>query len=334
MKIAVIGAGAIGGLVAGYLKFKEADVSLISRPQAKDIIKERGLTISGARGNINVKIDVSDSLNYYPDLAILAVKTQDIIRAIRDNSEFLKDSIILTIQNGVQAEHIVARYLPKENIISSIIMFGSTSLNPGEITHNFDGDWVIGKVLSKNDPKVLKVRQALENIFPVQIVENIQGMKYLKVFVNASNCLSGILGLSMQEAFRDLDISRIAIGIWKEGLNIITKAGVKLESLPDFNLERLTKLTSMPTDEAAKIFSGIMVNLSRVPLYGSILQSIKRGRPSEIDYINGEFISLAKINGAPVLLNEKLVEMVHKVEKGGKFFTKAELINSTKVLFN
>ncbi|MFH1397770.1 MAG: 2-dehydropantoate 2-reductase [Candidatus Omnitrophota bacterium] len=334
MKIAVIGAGAIGGLVAGYLKFKEADVSLISRPQAKGIIKERGLKISGARGNISVKIDVSDSLNYYPDLAILAVKTQDIIRAVRDNSEFLKDSVILTIQNGVQAEHIVARYLPKENIISSIVMFGSTSLNPGEITHNFDGDWIVGKVFSKNDPKVFKVRQALENIFPVQVAENIQGMKYLKVFVNASNCLSGILGLSLQEVFRDLNISRIAIGIWKEGLNIITKAGVKLESLPDFSLDRLTKLTSMPTDEAAKIFSGIMINLSREPLYGSILQSIKRGRPSEIDYINGEFVSLAKISVAPASLNKKLVEMVHRVEKSSKFFTKAELINSTKELFN
>lgn len=333
MKIAVIGSGAIGGLVAGYLKFKEADVSLVSRIQARDIIKEHGLKISGSRGNIGVKINVSDRLDYHPDLVILAVKTQDISKAIRDNLEFLKDATILTTQNGVQAEHIVARYIHKENIVSSIIMFGSTSLNPGKITHNFEGEWIIGRIFSKNDNKVSEIHRSLENIFSVRIVENIQGMKYLKVFVNASNCFSAILGLSMQEAFKDLDISGIAVAAWREGLNITTNAGVKLESLPDFSLDRLVKLTSLPVSEGSKIFSGIMVNLSREPLYGSILQSIKRGRPSEIDYINGEFVGLAKKNGIPAPLNERLVKMVHQVEKGSKFFTKEELINSTKELF-
>ncbi|MBU2222225.1 MAG: 2-dehydropantoate 2-reductase, partial [Candidatus Omnitrophica bacterium] len=325
MKIAVIGAGAIGGLVAGYLKFKEADVSLVSRAQARDIIKQKGIKISGARGNISVKIDVSDRLDYRPDLAILAVKTQDVIKAIRDNSEFLKDAAILTVQNGVQADHIVARYIHKENIISSIIMFGSTSLSPGEINHNFEGDWIIGNLFSKNNKKVLEIRKVLESVFPIHVAENIQGMKYLKIFVNSSNCFPAILGISMQEAFRNLNISRISISAWKEGLNVINSAGVKLESLPDFSLDRLARLTALPTDEGAKIFSGIMVNLSREPLYGSILQSIKRGRPSEIDYINGEFIRLARRNGTPVNLNVKLVEMVHQVEKSGKFFTKAEL---------
>ena len=73
-----------------------------------------------------------------------------------------------------------------------------------------------------------------------------------------------------------------------------------------------------------------MQGLSKEPLYGSILQSIKRGKSSEIDYINGEFIYLAKINKASAPLNEKLVEMVHVVERTKKFFTKRELIESLK----
>jgi 2-dehydropantoate 2-reductase len=138
----------------------------------------------------------------------------------------------------------------------------------------------------------------------------------------------------MQEAFSDLDISSISIAIWKEGLDIVNKSGINLVSLPDFPLERITKLTSLPNIEGAKIFSGIMSNLSKEPLYGSILQSIKRGKPSEIDYINGEFVRLARENKLGAPLNEKLVQMVHQVEEKNKFFSKEELLNSTKGLFN
>jgi 2-dehydropantoate 2-reductase len=77
-----------------------------------------------------------------------------------------------------------------------------------------------------------------------------------------------------------------------------------------------------------------MSNLSKEPLYGSILQSIKRGKPSEIDYINGEFVRLARENKLGAPLNEKLVQMVHQVEEKNKFFSKEELLNSTKGLFN
>jgi 2-dehydropantoate 2-reductase len=156
-------------------------------------------------------------------------------------------------------------------------------------------------------------------------------MKYLKIFVNANNCIPAILGTSMQEAFSNIEVSRISMGIWREGLEIIKKAGINLVSLPDFPLERLIKLTSLPIYEAAKIYSGIMMNLSKEPIYGSILQSIKRGKPSEIDYINGEFVNIARQNNLEAPLNARLVEMVHQVEETGKFFSKEELISEVKI---
>ncbi len=334
MKIAVIGAGAIGALVVGYLKSKGEDVVLVGRPDAVKAIKKNGLAISGCRRDLNVKIDAVEKLNFYPDLTILATKSQDLETAIKENLKFLQDSVILTTQNGLRADLLVVKLLPKENIISSIVMFGSTYLEPGKIVHNFEGSWILGRIFQKNDERIVEISEVLNQIFPTIIAEDIKGMKYLKVFVNANNCIPAILGLSMQEAFRDLEISRIAIAIWKEGLNIVNKAGINLVSLPDFPLERLTKLTALSTDEAAKIYSGIMVNLSKVPLYGSILQSIKRGKLSEIDYINGEFVALAKNNNLSAPLNAKLVEMVHSVEKNNKFFSKEELVNNTKRLFN
>jgi len=334
MKIAVIGSGAIGNLVAGYLRLKQEDASIIGRADSVKEIREKGLQISGVRGNFNIKISAAERLEKRPDLTILATKIQDIDAALKENLRFLQDTIVLTTQNGVQADGFVEEYLPRENIISSIVMFGATYLEPAKVVHNFEGSWIIGKIFEKNDEKVTKTSEILNKIFPTIVTEDIKGMKYLKIFVNANNCIPAILGQSMQEAFSDVGVSRISIAIWKEGLEVIHKAGVNLLSLPDFPLERLMKLTAMPVQDAAKIFSGIMTNLSKEPLYGSILQSIKRGRTSEIDYINGEFVNLAQRNEISAPLNQKLVEMVHSVERINKFFTKEELINNTKGLFN
>jgi len=334
MKIAVIGAGAIGNLVAGYLKLKGQDIFLVGRNDSIGAIKERGLQISGVRNNFNINIDVSEKLSFNSDLVILATKTQDVEAAIKENLRFLEGAAILTTQNGVRADNIVSKYIPRENIISSIVMFGATYLEPGKVVHNFEGNWIMGRIFGGNDGHIAKVREVLNNIFPTVVAENILGMKYLKIFVNANNCIPAILGVSMQEAFSDIDISRISIAIWQEGLDIVSRSGIDLVSLPDFPLERLTKLTSMPITEAARIFSGIMTDLSKEPLYGSILQSIRRGRASEIDYINGEFVRLAKDNNLASPLNKKLVKMVHRIEETKQFFTKEELLNKTKGMIN
>jgi len=334
MRIAVIGAGAIGALVAGYLKIKGEEVSLIARPQAIKAIQKNGLEISGVRGEFDIPIPVSDRLDYRPNLLILATKTQDIDEALRQNLKFIPTLDILTTQNGVQADAIVAKYARQDKIISSIVMFGATYLGPDKFMHNFEGSWIMGKPFAANDEKVVQISEVLNKIFPVVVSDKIRGMKYLKIFVNANNCIPAILGLSMREAFSESDTSRISIAIWKEGLNVMQKAGIGLVSLPDFPLERLMKLTSIPIVEGAKIFSGIMQGLSKEPLYGSILQSIKRGKLSEIDYINGEFVSIAGKNGISAPLNKKLVEMVHLVEKTHKFFNKKELISEVEGLMN
>jgi 2-dehydropantoate 2-reductase len=333
MRIAVIGAGAIGCLVAAYLKAKDEEVTLVAQGKTVKIIKDQGIAVSGIRGNSLVHIDISDTLNYIPDLAILATKTQDINSALQNNSHLLQNSLILTIQNGVQSDNLVARFVRGEKIISSIVMFGATSLDPGRVVHNFEGSWVLGG-FSKPGPSesLLKVSLILNKAFPVIISENIIGMKYLKIFVNANNCLPAITGKSMQEIFSDLAISRISVAIWKEAFRVVEKAGIDLVSLPDFPLENLTKLALMPSELSAQIFSERMKNLSKEPLYGSILQSIMRGKLSEIDYINGEFVRLAQANHMEAALNKILIEMVHAVEKNNRFFSKEDLIAKTKDL--
>ncbi|MDD5194319.1 MAG: 2-dehydropantoate 2-reductase [Candidatus Omnitrophica bacterium] len=332
MKIAIIGSGAIGALVAGYFREKGESVILIGHKDAVSAISKNGLKISGCRGNFNIKVDIFERLSSKVDLIILATKTQDIETALTESKSYLENTFILTTQNGVEADNIVAGFIPKENIISSIVMFGATYLEPGKIIHNFDRKWVIGKPFSENDNSVKKIEALLSKIFPVEISNDIKGMKWLKVFANSNNCIPAITGKSMQECFANAELCEISIGIWQEGLGVIKASGIKLIDLPDFKVEQVRKLTSLPIREAARIFSGIMINLSKEPLYGSILQSIKRARPSEIDYINGAFVALGRKHSYHTPLNKKLVELVKKVEKDNKFLSVEELIAKTKNL--
>jgi 2-dehydropantoate 2-reductase len=331
-KIAVIGAGAIGGVVAGYLVDKGEQVVLVVPPEHCSPIASHGLSIKGIRGRLCVRLPIRARLDEAVDTAIVATKILDLEKAISKNGEYLRDAQIVSIQNGVRGERIITEQLGADRLFPSIVMFGATFLAPGRIVHNFEGDWIVGGTHSGTRDKLHEITKVTSKIFPSPVSDNIEGMKWMKLFINANNCLPAIVGKSMQETFSNVSICKMSMRIWQEGLDVVNRAKITLSSLPTFPAEQLTQLAAMPLDESAKIFSTIMLSLSKEPLYGSILQSIRRKRPSEIDYINGEFVHLAASMEQQAPLNARLVQMVHDVEKSGKFLSEDALLNHTQEL--
>lgn len=325
MKIAIIGAGAIGSVVAAYLAKAGEDVALVGRKDQVDDINRYGLSIKGVRGDETIKLKALTKLDQSYDLVIFAVKTQDIEDAYQTNCEYLEQGLVMTSQNGVQADNLLSCHYEKDKIISSIVMFGATYIRPGEVTFNFDANWIIGKPYTPLDPTVHKVADVLKKAFKVQAVNDIMGMKWLKLFINFNNCIPALTGKSMQETFADMDLCRLAVMLLKEGVHIVKTANIELVSLPDFPKERTLGLAAMPVDQGAAVINKVLTNLSKEPLYGSILQSIMRGKPSEIDFINGEVVQLASHFRMGSPLNSRVVDMVHEVERTGRFFEKDEI---------
>ncbi len=330
MRIAVIGAGAIGSVVAGYLVKAGEDVVLIGREDQVNAIHKDGLSIKGARGQETLKLKALTRLDRAYDLVIFAVKTQDIEEAYQHNAEFLEEGLVMTSQNGVQADNLLSSHYDRDKVISSIVMFGATYVRPGEVTFNFEGDWVVGKPFSPNDPTVQKIAEVLGKAFKVRVTDDIMGMKWLKLFVNFNNCIPALVGKSMQETFADMDLCRLSILLLREGVEIVRAARIELTSLPDFPKERILGLAVMPVEQAAGIINKTLTSLSKEPLYGSILQSILRKKTSEIDFINGEVVQLASHLRIEAPLNELVVDLVHQVERKGKFID----ITEVKKAFN
>ncbi|MFH0876805.1 MAG: 2-dehydropantoate 2-reductase [Candidatus Omnitrophota bacterium] len=325
MKVAVIGLGAIGGLVAGYLKAKGLPVIAVGRPEQKKTVENEGFIIDGVRGQSMLYFDVQPRLTEKVDLAILTVKTQDLKDAVDKSRQFLTDTLILSTQNGVRADKLLSLMLGEEHIISSIVMFGATYTPFNKVVHNFEGQWLIGRPFGPNDQKVKDVAAFLNTVLEAVEVENIFAMKWTKLFVNFSNCLPALLGKSMQETYADLKMCELALKLLKEGFTAVEVLGIQLASMPNFDLAKFKGLTQLPVQQAAPIFSQIMTNLSKEPLFGSILQSIQRDRLSEIDYINGEIANQAKTHNCESKLNTKITALVHRVEKTKKFLTKEEV---------
>ncbi len=315
MKIAVMGAGAIGCVLGGCLAEAGEDVFLIGRKGNVDAINKNGLQIEGVRGKKNIKIKADTGLNEKPDMLFLCVKTQDIPEACRAITSMTKDSIIVTMQNGVKADLLATENLNRRDIVSSVVMFGATYIEHGRFIHNFEGDFIIGNAFSKNNDAVDKAAAVLNKFSRTNISDNIHGVHWTKLLLNLNNCIPAITGRTMQESFADVEQARFGFNLIKEGLSIIDKAGIRLSDLPDLSLEKLRGLLSVPINEGAVIFSHIMQGLSKEPLYGSILQSIKRGKATEIDYLNGEIVELGKRINFLTPYNSKAVEMVHEKEE-------------------
>ncbi len=326
MKIAVIGAGAIGSVVAGYLSKAKEEVLLVGRPNQVQKIQRDGLKIKGVRGSETIFLKSATGLDQEYDLVIFTVKTQDLEDAFAENHFHLGGkSLILTTQNGVQADNLLSVHFDREQLISSIVMFAATYTEVGEVTFNFAGDWILGRPFVRNDQKIFNISEVLQKAFPMVISDDILGMKYLKLFVNFNNCLPALVGKSMQETFSDMDLCRLSVMLLKEGVDIVQKVGVNMVSLPQFPVERILGLSSIPLEQAAGIIHKTLTSLSQEPLYGSILQSIMRKKPSEIDYINGEVVFLAKNAGLSAPLNRKVVDLVHQVEREKQFLRMEEV---------
>jgi len=321
MNIAIIGGGAIGSIVAARLTQAGQEVFLVARPDHVQAINAKGLCVKSDKGEDVVRLQAGTALDREYDLVIFATKTQDLEEAFQNNHQYLENCLVLTTQNGVQADNLLSIHFEPVKMYNSIVMFGATYLNPGEVILNFPGDWILGKPYTSIDNAAHDMAAILTKAFPVVVTPDIMGMKWLKLFVNFNNCIPALVGRSMQETFADKALCLLSIKLLKEGVKIVQDAGVELQSLPSFPVERILGLAAMPEAQAVEILHKTLTNLSKVPVDGSILQSIKRGKVSEIDFINGEVTHLARSIEAAAPLNRRVVDLVHKVEQTGKFFS-------------
>lgn len=314
MRIAIIGAGAIGCLFTALLTESGEDVILIDRKAERvRLIHERGLKINGVSGERIIRVNIVDNPLFAEesDLIIIAVKSYDTDTAVNSILPIIHEkTAILTLQNGLgNVEKIVSKVSVK-NVLAGVTTQASTLINYGEIYHAARGLTIIGELNGIITDRVLNI----VNVFNRSNIEakassNIYGVIWEKVLVNLGiNALSAITGMRNGELLDIPEIKEIMIEAVNEGLRVAKAIGVKLENNDPVR---------------------VMLNVAKITRLNksSMLQDIERGSKTEIDSLNGAIVKLGSIYSIPTPINKALTDIVKDLEKGVKF-ERQELLNS------
>lgn len=327
MRIAVLGAGAIGSVLGGLLVKQGHDVTLVARQEQVDAVRAHGLRIDGCLGPLEIPIHATRTLESAPDLVLLAVKTQDVPGALQEHRAHLEGVPIVTLQNGVRSDALVAASLPGAEIVSAVVVVTATYLEPARVTLVERGYLVVGRPpCGPRDALVDRVASVLGAAVPTQVSDNVAGAHWLKLLLNLNNALPALTDEPMGELSGDPFFRGLAIRLMREGLRAVDSARIPLESLGNVTVRQVRFLTRLPTTWAARAFGRqVRGRGGPWPVLGSTLQSLRRGRTTEIDFLNGEIVSLGRGIGMPTPLNARVVELVHEVERTRHFYRPEEL---------
>lgn len=322
VRIAIIGAGAIGSSLGGLLQRAGHNVVLVGRGPHVRAMQKNGLHVEGVRGELNVSIEAAETLATRPDVAFLTMKTQDVRAAVEMYGSLLAEIPIVTFQNGVRSDDIVASVLPEANIASVVVNFHASFLKPGYVTILYAGPLMLGRPFGRLDDEAHSLAALLGAAFPTTLSGNIRGAHWLKLIVNLNNALPALINGTLRRVYEDPYLRSLAVRMMREGLTAVARAGIKLESLPDTSVMMARAMQYLPVAIAGRLAEAKLNQMEwHWPLIGSTLQSLLNKEPTEIDYLNGEIVRLGKQTGVATPLNTDIVKLVHQVEKTGVFIS-------------
>jgi 2-dehydropantoate 2-reductase len=299
MKIIIFGAGAIGSLFGGFLS-KNHNVILIGRKDHVYTINKKGLRIEG-KSKLKVKINAVESINkvtFYPDLLIITVKSYDTETAIIQAKKIISENtIILSLQNGLDNVDKIKKYVPLKNLIVGVTTHGAFFSKPGLIKHTGIGLTTLGALegLGKNNvKKVDKIFNASK--IKTKVSNDILKEIWIKTIVNSSiNPITTIFQCKNGYLFENPVLEKIVEKVCEESSKIAKVKGINVSYS---NMIKRTKDVIKSTSEN----------------YSSMLQSIKNHKKTEINSINGKLVEIGKKYNTDTFLNEILIYMIKSEE--------------------
>ncbi|MCH1883648.1 2-dehydropantoate 2-reductase [Agrococcus sp. ARC_14] len=312
-RIAVIGAGAIGGVIAARLDAVGHDVTVTARGENLEAIREHGLRIKGGFGAHTAPVTALETLTQAPDAAILAVKATGAVEALEANRDALEGVPLLVVQNGLGGERAAARMLGHERVAGGIALMAANSLEPGIVTVTAAGDTIVGGA------EGARFAALLGEALPTSETPSIEGAQWTKLLINMVNAIPAIIGHSVQDVISDRGLRHVLLASMRETASIGLAAGVRFQPLQGLTPLLVRVVAFAPRRIAEQVPLRIRARLGDVPNQGSTQQSIRRGQPTEVDAINGAVVAEAARIGREAPVNAALVELVHEVERSGQF---------------
>lgn len=321
MRYAIYGAGSLGTVLGAYMTKGGITVDLVNRNKAHvDALNENGAVISGT---INMKVPVHailpEQMEGIYDVIFLMTKQLHNREVVTKLLPFLSEkSVIVTLQNGLP-EPLIAEIAGSGRTIGCVVEWGATLKGPGECELTSDPasmSFHMGRMEGITDEQMSLVKSLLETMCPVDVEEDLLGVRWSKLLINAT--FSG-LGTVMGGRFGDVSESRearpIALACMKECMDVGLAAGAVFAPVQGKDITKLFYYRGSLKKAFASFLMPIAMKKHR-RIEPSMLQDMKKGKPCEIDAINGVVCEWGRKTGIPTPVNDRIVEIVKKEQNG------------------
>jgi len=298
LRVAVLGAGAVGCYYGGMLARAGHRVTLIGRPQHVQAFEAQGLRLQTLTFDETLKVDASTDASTMAgaELVLFAVKSPDTESAGASMREHLQPgALVLCLQNGVDNAERLRAVLPGANVAAAVVYVATEMAGPGHLRHHGRGELVI-----EPSPASDRVAQALIAAgVPTEVSDNVRGALWAKLILNcAYNALSAVGRIAYGALVQQPGVTAIMRDVVAECRAVAAADGVTLPGDVDLAVRRIAE--TMPTQ------------------YSSTAQDLMRGKPSEIDHLNGYVVRRGEALEVPTPANRVLWAMVRLAERTGR----------------
>ncbi len=295
LKIAVMGAGAVGCYYGGMLARAGYAVTLIARPEHVLAVQRDGLRLQTLAFDEHLRLAASTdpAAVQGASLVLFCVKSADTESAGASLRPYLApDALVLCLQNGVDnADRLRAVLLPTQPVAAAVVYVATEMAGPGHVRHHGRGDLVV-----EPSPSGAPAVQALIAAgVPTEVSDNVRGALWAKLVLNcAYNAISAIAQLPYGRTVAGEGVQDVMRDVVAECLAVAQAEGVQLSGDVPAAVARLAD--SMPTQSS------------------STAQDLARGRRTEIDHLNGLIVRRGQVLGIPTPANRVLWALVKLLE--------------------
>lgn len=313
--IAVYGAGSIGCYLGGRLQ-GHASVCYVGRERVLDDLRVHGLTVSDFRGYLQhiapAALDLQST--YLADarasLVLVCVKSAATAEAAQQLAGVLKPgTVVISMQNGLRNAAVLSAALPHCTVLAGMLPFNVVQRSAG-VFHQASS----GELMVQSDPALAPWLAAFANGgLPLQVNSDMPAVQRAKLLLNLNNAINALSGMPLRDELSQRDWRRCLAMAQREALRVFRNAGLSIARVTPLPPTWMPHVLALPD----AIFSRIAARMLAIdPLArSSMWDDLAQGRRTEVDYINGEIVTLAQAAGGRAPVNACLCELVHAAEK-------------------
>ncbi|MFC1417629.1 2-dehydropantoate 2-reductase [Streptacidiphilus cavernicola] len=321
-RIAILGAGSIGCHLGGHLA-AHAEVTLIGRRTVLDTLAD-GLTLTAAGRpprhvpRADLTIATGPDAVAGADLVLVTVKSSGTAAAALELAEHLDPgTVVVSFQNGLHNPGVLREALPDHTVLAGMVPYNVLQTRPGTFHQGSAGALMVDDL-----PQAAPLLDALTRAgLPVQARRDMREVQYAKLLMNLNNAVNALSGLPLRDQLGQRDYRRCLALCQDEALAAYRAEGVRPARLGPLPAAATPTLLRLPDP----LFHRLAAASLRIDAQArsSMWEDLERGRPTEIDALQGEVVALAARHHLPAPANARLITLIRTAETADRTPTPA-----------